>query len=106
MGITAQPANATWLKIDNSHNCVLLSLHFQPFKSHTQGVTSSRYGHTDVDLSRKQAKNKHPCIVTHKWFHLVCCWSKYGPLVMQWQCLQSHVFILPQEWQKVAEATQ
>jgi len=33
MGITAQPANATWLKIGNSHHCVLLSLHFQPFKS-------------------------------------------------------------------------
>jgi len=25
---------------------------------------------------------------------------------MQWQCLHSHVFILPQEWQKLAEVTQ
>ena len=29
-------------KIDNSNHCVLLSLHFQPFKSHTQGATKTK----------------------------------------------------------------
>jgi len=51
---------------------------FNPSKANTQGVTGSQYGHTDVDLSRKHTINKQPCIVTHMWFHLVCCWSTYG----------------------------
>jgi hypothetical protein len=32
--------------------------------------------------------------------------TNMASLVKQWQCLHSHVFILPQERQKVAEATQ
>jgi len=32
--------------------------------------------------------------------------ANMASLEKQWECLNSHVFILPQEWQKVAEATQ